>query len=116
MRSRYHSLSDFEWSPVSGCDPKSILPDEYECRDGENESLYADVEQFQDDIESVSSTEDIPIDPHLQVPHQMIPEMKSNRPKAVLKFVCGLSFALLAAFTPVFLLSNQDEGCYLVPT
>lgn len=111
---RNHSTSDFQWSLISGCDQNCILPDGYECRD--NESLYADIEQFQGSTESVSSTEDILTDADLPVPPKVIVESKTDRRKVALKFVCGLSFAILAVLTPLFWLSNQDEGGYLVPT
>ena len=113
-RSRDHFLNDYEWSPVSRCDRNCTSPDGCDC--GENESLYADVEQFQGSNESVSSTEDIPAVADLQLPQKAIPERKTVRQKVALKLVLGLSFALLAVVTPAVWLGNQGEVHYLVPT
>lgn len=113
-RSRNHSLSDCQWSLVSRCDQNCISPDDYEFGDGEN--LYDDVEKFPGGFESVSSTEDVPTDADLQMSRKVIAENKIARQKVNLKLVCGLSFAVLAVCTPLFWLSNQDEGGCLVPT
>ncbi|PON69864.1 Coatomer beta subunit [Trema orientale] len=119
-RSINQSPSDFEWISVSRNDQNCISPDDYECR--HSESLNDDVEQFQGGAESVSSTEDIPDDAgdipagvDLLVSQKVTTENKTARQKVALK-VCGLSFAVLAVLAPLFWLSNQDEGGYLVPT
>ncbi|KAL5538554.1 hypothetical protein UlMin_042560 [Ulmus minor] len=114
-RSRNLSPSDFEQRPSSRYERHCASPDEDEC--GENESLYAGGEQFQvGAAESVSSTDGIPNEENLQASHVVISGNKTDRQKVALRLLCGLSLGLLAVISPLFWLSNQEEGCYLVPT
>lgn len=88
-----------------------------------NESLCADVE-FEVGSESVSSTDDLPIDADMHMGSKK--EVSENKnatqiekavKKTTFKLVFGLSFVVLAIATPLFWINNQDEGHhYLVPT
>lgn len=87
--------------------------------------MYANGEEFQGGLESVSSTDDVLTDADLHVSQEAVPEdktetqslgLKKARQKTTSKFVCGLFFVLLAVFTPLLWINDQDEGYYLVPT
>ncbi|MED6169647.1 hypothetical protein PIB30_023200 [Stylosanthes scabra] len=80
-----------------------------------------DYQQFQDEQEPVSSTDDIPVGSALQVPPENIDNIETvciRKPfqKTKYKVFCGLSFALLAMATPLLWIANQEDGHYLVPT
>ncbi|MED6157889.1 hypothetical protein PIB30_027689 [Stylosanthes scabra] len=89
------------------------------CDCNPNGSLL-DYDQFQDEQEPVSSTDDITVGSALQVPPENIDniEMVRRKPfqKTIYKVLCGLSFALLAVATPLLWITNQEDGHYLVPT
>ncbi|KAJ7971876.1 ARM repeat superfamily protein [Quillaja saponaria] len=123
-RFRSLSSSNIKWSPASEYDQNGISH-ELNCDCQENESLYAGAEQFQDGQESVSSTDDLPADADLQMPHEVVPENKmetqrarteKQHQKTAFKLVCGFSFVLLASFVPLLWNNDQDKGYYLVPT
>ncbi|KAK7267069.1 hypothetical protein RIF29_19733 [Crotalaria pallida] len=109
------SSGNIEWSPASHSryDPNGI--EDFENCDGceENESLNTDV-QFQDGTESVSSTDDLLGDADMQMPPKVVPESRLRKTRR--KFVCGLSFVLVAMATPLLWINTQEEGHYLVPT
>lgn len=133
-RFRRQSLSDNEWSPASIYDGNGIICGS--CHEFmENGSSYAGGEQFQNSAESVSSTDDIPANSHLQMSREVVHKQQNetqrdhqqktenqrvgtNRSfqKSALKLVCGLSFALVAVVAPMFLSFGLDDGHYLVPT
>ncbi|GMN38934.1 hypothetical protein TIFTF001_008161 [Ficus carica] len=109
-RLRSLSLSDFEWSPVSGC--------------GQNFE-----KALEGNSESVSSTNDIPAhaDEHKVSDKAILQDHETRAPnsgnkkhchRAVLKLVFYLLFALVAVFTLLVGMSDRDEfdGHYLVPT
>ncbi|XP_050209980.1 protein SINE1 [Mercurialis annua] len=95
------------------------------CEDEENRNSYAGGEQFQDTSESVSSTDDIPVNAHVQVS----PEISNGNKDAALRFcsgknrwknsyrlIIGFFFALLVIFSSLLWIDGQDQGRYLVPT
>lgn len=109
-RLRSLSLSDFEWSPVSGCDQN------FE-------------KALEGNSESVSSTNDIPAhaDEHKVSDKAILQDHETRAPnsgnkkhhhRAALKLVFYLLFALVAVFTLLVGMSDRDEfdGHYLVPT
>ena len=90
----------------------------------ENESFYDDV-RFQGGSEFVSPTDNFPAVAHLQMTPEVVSEnrtdtqtvrMEKSHPKIKYKFVCGLSFVLLAVATPLLWINHQEEGYYPVPT
>lgn len=116
---RLKSLSsgNIEWSPASKYNDQNGFSNDVKCDSEVNESLCAEVE-FQGGSESVSSTDDLPVDDN--VPPKVVPENR-NVPATALqrakyKLVCGVSFVLLAVATPLLWFNCQDEGHYLVPT
>ncbi|XP_020218564.1 protein SINE1 [Cajanus cajan] len=115
---RFRSLSsgNIEWSATSKYDQNGFS-DHVKCDSEVNESLCAEVE-FQDGSESVSSTDDLPVDTNM--PTKVVPENRNVTPTALpkikYKLVCGLSFVLLALATPLLWINSQDDGHYLVPT
>ncbi|KAB1221158.1 hypothetical protein CJ030_MR2G012843 [Morella rubra] len=123
---RFRSLSsdNIEWSPTAKYAQNGFSHDLND--DGrEHGSSYACGEQLLGGPESVSSTDDIPIDANVDVPHQVVPEIKTEtqrpciqeyRQKTALKFVCVLVLVSLAAFCLLLWINDQDEGYYLTPT
>uniref|UniRef100_A0A2N9EGE6 TORTIFOLIA1/SINE1-2 N-terminal domain-containing protein n=1 Tax=Fagus sylvatica TaxID=28930 RepID=A0A2N9EGE6_FAGSY len=123
-RFRSLSSSNIAWSPTTKYDQNGFSHD-VNYNGKENGRLYANGEQFQGGPESVSSTDDVLTDANLQVSQEEVPEIKTetrrsgiqkDRQKIALKFICGLFFVLLAVFTPLLWINDQDEGYYLVPT
>jgi hypothetical protein len=123
--SRSLSSSNIEWSPTAKYDQNGVSHDMMNCNGKENGSIYANGGEYQGGPESVSSTDDVLTDADLHVSQEAVPEDKTEtqrpglqkaRQKATSKFVCGLLFVLLAVFTPLLWMNDQDEGYYLVPT
>ncbi|KAJ1390517.1 Armadillo-type fold [Sesbania bispinosa] len=121
---RFRSLSsgNIEWSPASYSKyDQNGAADHGNYDPKENESSCDDV-QFQGGQESVSSTDDLPVgDADMQRPPESRDDtqtvlMKKPLQKAKRKFVCGLSFVLLAMATPLLWINSQEEGHFLVPT
>ncbi|KAJ1398343.1 hypothetical protein SESBI_31183 [Sesbania bispinosa] len=121
---RFRSLSsgNIEWSPASYSKyDQNGVADHGNYDSKENESSCDDV-QFQGGQESVSSTDDLPGgDADMQRPPESRDDtqtvlMKKPLQKAKRKFVCGLSFVLLAMATPLIWINSQEEGHFLVPT
>lgn len=127
-RFRSISLSDFEWSPASRYDQNDTSRDvNYDCR--------ANGEKSQGGSESVSSTDDIPVNVGEQESHKVTPDCRTEtqaqaqaqtqsfciektRRKIYLMPVCGLPFVLLALLILFTWMNDQNEfdGHYLVPT
>lgn len=114
--SRSLSSSNIEWSPTAKYDQNGFSHDM---------NCNANGEEYQGGPESVSSTDDVLTDADLHVSQEAVPEDKTETQRPVLqkarqkttsKFVCGLLFVLLAVFTPLLWMNDQDEGYYLVPT
>lgn len=123
-RFRSLSSSNIEWSPTAKYDQNGFSH-HMNCNGKGNGSMYANDEEFQGGLESVSSTDDVLTDADLHVSQEAVPEdktetqslgLKKARQKTTSKFVCGLFFVLLAVFTPLLWINDQDEGYYLVPT
>lgn len=123
-RFRSLSSSNIEWSPTAKYDQNGFSH-HMNCNGKGNGSMYANGEEFQGGLESVSSTDDVLTDADLHVSQEAVPEdktetqslgLKKARQKTTSKFVCGLFFVLLAVFTPLLWINDQDEGYYLVPT
>ncbi|XP_023915433.1 protein SINE1 [Quercus suber] len=123
---RFKSLSsnNIEWTPTSKYEQNGFSH-VVNYNDKENGGLYATGEQFQGSRESVSSTDDVLTDTDLQASREVVLEFKTrtHRPgiqkahqKTAMKFICGLFFVLLAVFTTLLGIKDQDEGYYLVPT
>lgn len=123
---RFKSLSssNIEWTPTSKYDQNGFSH-VVNYNDKENGGLYATGEQFQGSRESVSSTDDVLTDTDLQASSEVVLEFKTrtHKPgiqkahqKTAMKFICGLFFVLLAVFTTLLWIKDQDEGYYLVPT
>ncbi|CAL0321613.1 unnamed protein product [Lupinus luteus] len=115
-RIRSLSSGNIEWSPSSNSRyNRNGFEDHvnYDDDDEDNEGLYADV-PFEGRKESVSSTDNLPGDVHKQMPPEVIPKNRLRKTKS--KFVCGLSFVLVAMATPLLWINSQEEGHYLVPT
>lgn len=116
---RFKSLSsgNIEWSPASKYDEKGFSND-LKC-DSEVIESCGEVE-FQVSSESVSSSDDLPVDANKQISTKVVSENRNVTPTALqktkYKLVCGLSFVLLAVATPLLWINVQDEGHYLVPT
>jgi len=124
---RIKSLSsgNIMWSPesFSKYDQNGIADnDNYDSK--ENGDLYDD-DQFQGGPESVSSTDDNPVNSDMQRPSEVGPESRNGTETVLMgkpfqktkqKLVCGISFALLAIATPFLWINSQDEGHFLVPT
>ena len=124
---RYRSLSsgNIDWSPsaYSKYDQNGIANHvKYDSK--ENESSCGDV-QYQGGSESVSSTDDLPADADNQRPSEEVRESRKDpqivcaeKPlqKTKRRFVCGLSFVILAMATPLIWLNSQEEAHFLVPT
>ncbi|KDP39712.1 hypothetical protein JCGZ_02732 [Jatropha curcas] len=86
----------------------------------ENRNFYAGTELFQDTSESVSSTDDVPVDTKVQVSSANkddTPKFHSGKGyrKKPYRLIIGLFFALLAIFTSIMWIDTQ-EGQHLVPT
>ncbi|KAI4350372.1 hypothetical protein L6164_004834 [Bauhinia variegata] len=122
------SSSNIELSPTSKYDQNDYQNGfshhvSYESQ--ENEGLYSDV-QFQGGSESVSSTDDLPADPDMQMSPEVVPENRKNTQvvcmerahhKTKFEVICGgFSFALLAMVAPLIWINSQQDGHYLVPT
>ena len=82
-------------------------------------------EQFQEGSESVSSTEDVPAEPSVQVSHEVTPGnttntqgvgMKKAGKKISFKLITGLIFSRFANLVSLLWINTQDGGHYLVPT
>ncbi|KAK7396165.1 hypothetical protein VNO78_16976 [Psophocarpus tetragonolobus] len=117
---RFRSLSsgNVEWSPVSKYDQNGSADDVK--WDEEVIESCAEVE-VQAGSESVSSTDDLPVDGDKQMPTEVVPGNRNDTPTALqktkYKLVCGLSFVVLVVATPLLWINSQDEGHhYLVPT
>ncbi|XP_058750284.1 disease resistance-like protein DSC1 [Vicia villosa] len=91
----------------------------------ENGSSCGDDVQFQDGLESFSSTNDILDNSDMQKPCEDVPESRKDlqivyaeKPlqKTNCKFVCGLSFLILAIAMPLLWINSQEEAHFLVPT
>ncbi|PNY17684.1 arm repeat superfamily protein [Trifolium pratense] len=124
---RFRSLSSghIDWSPsaYSKYDQNGIS-NHVKYHTGENASSCGDV-QYQDGSESVSSTDDLLGDANTQRPSKEIPEsnkvpqivrMEKPLQKTKRRFVCGLSFVILAMATPLIWINSQEEAHFLVPT
>ncbi|XP_065851779.1 protein SINE1 [Euphorbia lathyris] len=90
----------------------------------QNGHTYVDDEQFQDTTESVSSTDDVPVDTGVQVSQKVVTAEKDDfqrlsngkrHRKYSYRLIVGLFFALIALFTSLMLIDDH-EGQYLVPT
>ncbi|XP_057485647.1 LOW QUALITY PROTEIN: protein SINE1-like [Actinidia eriantha] len=117
---RSPSSSKFEWSPASKYNQNGHSPNtSYELK--KDEKLSDDSGQFQGGSESVSSTEDIPINSDLQVPPGSKLEPKSlsirkhNR-KSAFGAVSGLFVLLFALLVCLLRIDDQGDGYNLVPT
>ncbi|OIW06473.1 hypothetical protein TanjilG_05244 [Lupinus angustifolius] len=101
-RIRSLSSGNIEWSPASNS--------RY------NWNGFADhVKYDEGGQESVSSTDNLPGDADMQMPPEVVvPENRLRKTKS--KFVCGLSFVLVAMATPLLWINSLEEGHYLVPT
>ncbi|KAI7991340.1 Protein SINE1 [Camellia lanceoleosa] len=121
---RSPSSSKFEWSPTSKYDQNGLSPNiNYVVeKDGE---LHVGNEQFQGGSESVSSTEDIPINADLQVAEKVVPgseveslnfDNQKNNCKSAISMVCGVFVMLFAVFISLLWIDGQDESYNLVPT
>ncbi|CAJ2637379.1 unnamed protein product [Trifolium pratense] len=124
---RFRSLSSghIDWSPsaYSKYDQNGIS-NHVKYHTGENASSCGDV-QYQDGSESVSSTDDLLGDANTQRPSKEVPEsnkvpqiVRTEKPlqKTKRRFVCGLSFVILAMATPLIWINSQEEAHFLVPT
>ncbi|XP_057507334.1 protein SINE1-like [Actinidia eriantha] len=117
---RSPSSSKFEWSPASKYDQNGHSPNtNYELK--KDEKLSDDREQFQGGSESVSSTEDIPINADLQMPPGSKIEPKSlgiqkNNRKSAFGVVSGLVVLLFALLICLLRIDDQGDGYNLVPT
>ncbi|CAK8532977.1 unnamed protein product [Lathyrus sativus] len=91
----------------------------------ENRSSCGDDMQYQDEQESVSSTDDILGNSDTQkhslkvhenriVPQTLAVEKPLQKKKH--KFFCGLSFLIVAMATPLIWINSQEEAHFLVPT
>ncbi|CAL5432031.1 unnamed protein product [Camellia sinensis] len=118
---RSPSSSKFEWSPTSKYDQNGLSPNiNYVVeKDGE---LHVGNEQFQGGSESVSSTEDIPINADLQVAEKVVPgseveslnfDNQKNNCKSAISMVCGVFVMLFAVFISLLWIDGQDESCNL---
>ncbi|KAE9612519.1 hypothetical protein Lal_00033285 [Lupinus albus] len=114
-RIRSQLSGSIDCSPASNCIyDQNCFADHVNYDDGEdNESLYADV-PFENDSESVSSTDGLPGAAYIQIPPEVVPENRLRKTRR--KLVCGLSFILIAMATPLLWISSQEEADYLVPT
>ncbi|KAM1395819.1 hypothetical protein ACFX13_013913 [Malus domestica] len=136
-RFRSLSMNECDWSPNVRYDQDGYSHGaNYD--DGEHGSFYGGSEQFEGGPESVSSTDGIPGDADVQVPHEVVPEneishevvpenqtvaqkagIKNPYRRAAVKLFCGLSFTLLAVAMPLLWINDHGEGhegYYLVPT
>ncbi|KAK2451080.1 ARM repeat superfamily protein [Trifolium repens] len=119
------SSGNIDWSPsaYSKYDQNGIANHvKYHTR--ENASSCGDV-QYQGRSESVSSTDDLLGDAGTQRPSKEVPEsskdpqivrMEKSLQKTKRRFVCGLSFVVLAMATPLIWINSQEEAHFLVPT
>lgn len=111
------SSGNIEWSPSSKYDQNGFSND-VKC-DSEVIESCGEAE-FQVSSESVSSSDDLPVDANKQISTKVVPENRNITPtaqrKTKYKLVCGLSFVVLAVATPLLWITIQDEGHYLVPT
>ena len=82
-------------------------------------------EQIQAGSESVSSTEDVPAEPSVQVSHEVTPGnttntqgvvMKKTGKKISFKLITGLIFSIFSIWVSLLWTDTQDGGHYLVPT
>ncbi|GFZ03711.1 ARM repeat superfamily protein [Actinidia rufa] len=117
---RSPSSSKFEWSPASKYNQNGHSPNtNYELK--KDEKLSDDSGQFQGRSESVSSTEDIPVNADLQVPPGSKLEPKSlgirkNNRKSAFGAVSGLFVLLFALLVCLLRIDDQGDGYNLVPT
>ncbi|BAU01949.1 hypothetical protein LR48_Vigan10g142000 [Vigna angularis] len=125
---RIKSLSsgNIMWSPASFSEyDQNGIADHVKCDAKENGGLYCD-DQSQGGPESVSSTDDNPVNSDMQRRPSEVGPDRGNGTETVLvgkpfqktkhKLVYGISFALLAIATPLLWINSQDEGHFLVPT
>lgn len=124
---RFKSLSsgNIDWSPsaYSKYDQNGLANhDKY---DGKEYGSSCGDGQYQGGSESVSSTDDLPADVDNQKPSEDVRESRKDpqivrmeKPiqKTKRRFVCGLSFVILAMATPLIWLNSQEEAHFLVPT
>ena len=117
---RSPSSSKFEWSPTSKYNQNGHSPNtNYELK--KDEKLSDDSGQFQGRSESVSSTEDVPVNADLQVPPGSKLEPKSlgiqkNNRKSAFGAVSGLFVLLFALLVCLLRIDDQGDGYNLVPT
>ncbi|XP_047159611.1 protein SINE1 [Vigna umbellata] len=111
------SSGNIEWSPGSKYDQNGFSND-VKC-DSEVIESCGEAE-FLVNSESVSSSDDHPVDANKQMSTKVVSENRNTTPSALqktkYKLVCGLSFVVLAVATPLLWINAQDEGHYLVPT
>ena len=127
-RLRSPSPSKYEWSPSVNFGQSGFSNGvNYEAADDGNLSRGSGCggEQFQEGSESVSSTEDVPAEPSVQVSHEVTPGnttktqgvgMKKAGKKISFKLITGLIFSRFANLVSLLWINTQDGGHYLVPT
>lgn len=124
---RYKSLSsgNIDWSPsaYSKYDQSGLA--NHDNYDGKEYGSSCGDGQYQGESESVSSTDELPADADNQRLSEEVRESRKDpqivrveKPIQTTKrrFVCGLSFVILAVATPLIWLNSQEEAHFLVPT
>ncbi|XVF31237.1 hypothetical protein REPUB_Repub16aG0128100 [Reevesia pubescens] len=112
----------FGWSPTTNHNnfQRGMI---YEVKG--NGHMYTDGEEFHGASESVSSTDDSPVDVDVQGSHEAIPMNKTEsqefrndkaQKKTAFKMFFGLFLVIVAVLTSLLWTEVQDESLYVVPT
>ncbi|WCJ43660.1 ARM repeat superfamily protein [Euphorbia peplus] len=91
----------------------------------QNRHMYGDSEEFQDTTESVSSTDDVPVVPDVQVSQKVVTAEKDDSQrfssgkrhrKYSYWLIVGMFFALVALFASLLLIDDHEGPYHRVPT